>query len=108
MPAWLLLLCALPTLVEAAFVRTNCRGIQEFSMTDSDVSCQESSVLSDENQRLIGQNRKAGRDYVVLDTLECGVALVGVERRLTSEEDHLASAPPNEASRARAMLPSTQ
>lgn len=60
MPAWLLLLCALPTLVEAAFVRTNCRGIQEFSTTDSDVSCQESSVLTDEGQRLmLGHTRAA-------------------------------------------------
>ncbi len=58
--AWLLLLCALPTLGEAAFVRTNCRGIQEFSMTDGDVSCQESSVLTDENQRLmLGHTRAA-------------------------------------------------
>ena len=52
-PAWLLLLCALPTLGEAAFVRTNCRGIQEFSMTDGNVSCQESSVLTDEDQHLM-------------------------------------------------------
>ncbi len=52
-PAWLLLLCALPALLEAAFVRTNCRGIQEFSMTDGNASCQESSVLTDENQRLM-------------------------------------------------------
>lgn len=52
-PAWLLLLCALPSLVEAAFVRTNCRGIQEFSMTDGDLSCQESSVLTDDAQHLI-------------------------------------------------------
>jgi hypothetical protein len=43
----------LPALVEAAFVRTNCRGIQEFSMTDGNASCQESSVLTDENQRLM-------------------------------------------------------
>lgn len=52
-PAWLLLLCALPTLVEAAFVRANCRGIQELSMTDGNVSCQESSVLTDENAHLM-------------------------------------------------------
>jgi hypothetical protein len=52
-PAWFLLLCALPTLVEAAFVRANCRGIQEFSIIDGNVSCQESSVLTDENARLM-------------------------------------------------------
>ncbi|OHB81743.1 MAG: SsrA-binding protein [Planctomycetes bacterium RBG_16_64_10] len=32
-----------------------------------------------ENERLIGQNRKARHDYQVLDTLECGVVLVGSE-----------------------------
>lgn len=52
-PAWLLLLCALSTLAEAAFVRANCRGIQEFSITDSGVSCQESSVLDDDDGHLI-------------------------------------------------------
>ena len=32
-----------------------------------------------DNERLIGQNRKARRDYEVLDTLECGIVLVGSE-----------------------------
>ncbi len=59
-PAWMLVLCALPPLVDAAFVRANCRGIQEFSMTDGHVSCQESSVLSDENEHLmLGHTRAA-------------------------------------------------
>jgi len=31
------------------------------------------------NERVIAQNRKARHDYVVLDTLECGVALRGSE-----------------------------
>jgi len=31
------------------------------------------------NERLIAQNRKARHDYHVLDTLECGIALVGSE-----------------------------
>jgi hypothetical protein len=52
-PLWLLLLWALPAVAEAAFVRANCRGIQEFSTTDGTVSCQESSVLNDESHRLM-------------------------------------------------------
>jgi len=31
------------------------------------------------NERLIAQNRKARHNYQVLDTLECGIALVGSE-----------------------------
>ena len=31
------------------------------------------------NERLIAQNRKARHDYEVLDTLECGIVLVGSE-----------------------------
>lgn len=53
MSAWLLLLLALPPVGEAAFVRANCRGIQEFSSSESDVSCQESSVLGDESDHLM-------------------------------------------------------
>ena len=33
----------------------------------------------DPNQRLIAQNRKARHEYEVLDTLECGIALMGSE-----------------------------
>jgi SsrA-binding protein len=33
----------------------------------------------DSNERLIAQNRKARHNYEVLDTLECGIALVGSE-----------------------------
>lgn len=51
--AWVLLLFALPPAAEAAFVRANCRGIQEFSTSRSEVSCQESSVLDDESDRLM-------------------------------------------------------
>lgn len=32
-----------------------------------------------DNQRLIAQNRKARREYEVLETLECGIVLVGSE-----------------------------
>ena len=32
-----------------------------------------------DNERLISQNRSARHDYEVLDTLECGIMLVGSE-----------------------------
>ncbi len=32
-----------------------------------------------DNERLIGQNRRARHEYEVLDTLECGIVLVGSE-----------------------------
>ena len=51
--AFLLLLCALPPALDAAFVRANCRGIQKLSMTGGDVSCQESSVLEDDRDHLM-------------------------------------------------------
>ncbi|MBN1852919.1 MAG: SsrA-binding protein SmpB [Pirellulales bacterium] len=34
---------------------------------------------ADKNERTIAQNRKARHNYVVLDTLECGIVLVGSE-----------------------------
>ncbi|MGA2799276.1 MAG: SsrA-binding protein, partial [Thermoguttaceae bacterium] len=33
----------------------------------------------DPNQRSIAQNRKAHHNFLVIDTLECGLALVGSE-----------------------------
>ena len=33
----------------------------------------------DKNERVIAENRKARHDYLVLDTLECGIVLVGSE-----------------------------
>ena len=33
----------------------------------------------DKNERVISDNRKARHNYLVLDTLECGIALVGSE-----------------------------
>lgn len=33
----------------------------------------------DKNERVIAQNRKARHNYTVLDTLECGIVLVGSE-----------------------------
>ena len=51
--ACLLALWALPARLDAAFVRANCRGIQEFSMTDGSVSCRESSVLDDSRSHLM-------------------------------------------------------
>lgn len=37
------------------------------------------SAADDKNQRVIADNRKARHNYLVLDTLECGIALVGSE-----------------------------
>lgn len=51
--AWLLLICVLPALADAAFVRANCRGIQKFSTTENTVSCQESNVLADDADNLM-------------------------------------------------------
>jgi len=37
------------------------------------------SDAADKNERVIAENRKARHNYNVLDTLECGIALVGSE-----------------------------
>jgi len=37
------------------------------------------SGQQDDNERLVAQNRKARHNYQVLDTLECGIVLVGSE-----------------------------
>lgn len=49
----LLVLVSLPPFADAAVVRANCRGIQELSTSEAQVSCQESSVLSDDDEHLI-------------------------------------------------------
>jgi SsrA-binding protein len=36
-------------------------------------------AADDKNERVIADNRKARHNYLVLDTLECGIALVGSE-----------------------------
>ncbi len=51
--AVLIAVCAWASLAEAAFVRANCRGVQEFSTSESEVSCRESSVLSDDAEHLL-------------------------------------------------------
>jgi hypothetical protein len=61
----LLVLPAWPPLTEAAFVRANCRGIQEFSTTEARVSCQESSVLSDEAEHLMLGHTRASASLAV-------------------------------------------
>lgn len=38
-----------------------------------------SSKKEDENEKVIAQNRRARHEYEVLDTLECGIVLVGSE-----------------------------
>jgi SsrA-binding protein len=37
------------------------------------------SATADKNERVIADNRKARHNYLVLDTLECGIMLVGSE-----------------------------
>src|SRR5436853_7770392 len=37
------------------------------------------AAAGDKNERVIAENRKARHNYLVLDTLECGIALVGSE-----------------------------
>jgi hypothetical protein len=50
---WLAMLGALPGVADAAFVRANCRGVQEFSTSKALVSCAESSVLGGEGPQLL-------------------------------------------------------
>ena len=38
-----------------------------------------SKADADKNERVIAENRKARHNYLVLDTLECGIVLVGSE-----------------------------
>ena len=49
-------------LAQAAFVRANCRGVQELSTTEARVSCQESSVLSDDAEHLMLGHTRAEAD----------------------------------------------
>jgi hypothetical protein len=58
-PLWILVLCALSSAAQGFFVRANCRGIQEFSVTDHSASCQESSVLAHDDHLLLGHTRAA-------------------------------------------------
>ena len=45
---WLLLLLAVVSIsTQAALVRANCRGIQELSLSEAEVSCYESNTLTD-------------------------------------------------------------
>ena len=36
-------------------------------------------ITNDPNERVVSENRKARHDYTILDTLECGIVLVGSE-----------------------------
>lgn len=55
--ALVLALAAWPRYSEAAFVRANCRGIQEFSRSESRVSCRQSSVLEGAGHLMLGHTR---------------------------------------------------
>jgi SsrA-binding protein len=43
------------------------------------VKKQKNNEAATDNDRLVSQNRKASHNFVVLNTLECGIALVGSE-----------------------------
>jgi SsrA-binding protein len=48
-------------------------------MSKSKKRKQDKSSSDNKNEKVIAQNRKARHNYQVLDTLECGIALVGSE-----------------------------
>jgi len=45
----------------------------------SKASKKKQPVTADSNEKVIARNRKARHNYLVLDTLECGIVLVGSE-----------------------------
>ena len=45
----------------------------------SKASKKKQPVVADSNEKVIARNRKARHNYLVLDTLECGIVLVGSE-----------------------------
>ena len=49
------------------------------SLATTKTSKKKGSAASPTNERVISQNRKARHNYTVLDTLECGLVLVGSE-----------------------------
>jgi hypothetical protein len=56
----LLLIAAVAVPVEAAHVRVTCRGVQEFSLSEPEVSCYESSALTDADGRIMFGHTAAG------------------------------------------------
>ncbi len=63
---------------------TLARGIPVFSLSGEAATAKSSKKKpardrEHDNERLIAQNRKARHEYEVLDTLECGIVLVGSE-----------------------------
>jgi hypothetical protein len=64
LPGLLLVLCAAPATLDAAFVRANCRGIQQFSMTEGSASCREASVLDDGDSHLMLGHTRATASLV--------------------------------------------
>lgn len=72
-------LAAWPELGEAAFVRANCRGIQELSTSKSLVRCEESSVLEDGERLMLGHTRAAASlDEARLSSSASGGQMRGV------------------------------
>lgn len=63
-------------MVPARHVRLNPVGR---SLATAAKSTKKPADKEHDNERLVCQNRKAGHDYLVLETLECGMALLGSE-----------------------------
>jgi SsrA-binding protein len=53
--------------------------LRSFSLANQAKKSKKAATLQDKNERVIADNRKARHNYHVLDTLECGIALVGSE-----------------------------
>src|SRR5262249_56510208 len=47
--------------------------------SDKHAKAKKGKAADDKNERVIAENRKARHNYHVLDTLECGIVLVGSE-----------------------------
>ena len=61
------------------WVLVGLRLLWEAPVTSKKSKTKGSAKQADKNERLIANNRKARHNYEVLDTLECGIALVGSE-----------------------------
>jgi SsrA-binding protein len=53
--------------------------LRSFSLAKQAKKSKKAAAAEDKNERVIAENRKARHNYHVLDTLECGIALVGSE-----------------------------
>ncbi len=54
-------------------------GIGRNTLTSKKAKKKQAVAAADPNERVIAQNRKARHNYIVFETLECGIVLVGSE-----------------------------